>query len=234
MPHTINHKKRYNARKLKGAGLKDLFSKVKNTVSNVVGKIASIPTNIINNILPEQQKYTRKAKTMIDRYGGFKIEHLFVERQEVNSAVMKLASVLTVGEMNNAMQKSGVDKFYHLNLKAIITSALGTPLHILIEKNDTINIDLWKQRANVETMEIDLLGKVLTITEMLTKTRLAIGNEKFFLYRALEGKNCGDFCEDVVKSILACPSSFFISNYRGDSIITFEDALNAIYGSMKI
>ena len=45
---------------------------------------------------------------------------------------------------------------------------------------------------------------------------------------------CGATLEDVVKSILACPSSFFISTNYSKSIITFEDALNAIYGPMKI
>jgi hypothetical protein len=198
MPHTLEHKR--NKYDDEGGGLRDIFNKVKNTLSNTFSNIASIPTNIINKALPEPQKYTRKAETMLQRYGHFKVQQLFVERQEVNSAVMKLASALTVGEMNDAMKKGNIDKFYHLNLKAFITSSLGHQIAMLIEKNDTINIDLWKQKPNVETIEIDLLGKTFTISEMLTKTRLAIGNKKFFLYRALEGQNCGDFCVDVLKS----------------------------------
>ena len=39
--------------------------------------------------------------------------------------------------------------------------------------------------------------------------------------------------EDLVNAIIACPSSFFISNYWDESIITLEDALDAIYGPMK-
>ena len=39
--------------------------------------------------------------------------------------------------------------------------------------------------------------------------------------------------EDLVKAILACPFSFFISSNSKKSIITFEDALDAIYGSLK-
>ena len=39
--------------------------------------------------------------------------------------------------------------------------------------------------------------------------------------------------EDLVKAILACPFSFFISDDTDGSIITIEDALDAIYGPMK-
>jgi len=198
MSYTLEHNN--TNENIEAGGIKDIFNKVKNSVKNFVSNVASIPTNIINKALPEPQRYTRKAETMLKRYGHFKIQQLFVERQEVNSAVMKLASALTVGEMNNAMKKGNIEKFYHLNLKAFITSSLGKSIEILIEKNDTINIDLWKQKPNVETIEIDLLGKTITISELLTKTRLAIGNKKFFLYRALEGQNCGDFCVDVLKS----------------------------------
>ena len=44
---------------------------------------------------------------------------------------------------------------------------------------------------------------------------------------------CGARLEDVVKAIHACPSSFFILTTSKNSIITFEDALKAIYGPMK-
>ena len=39
--------------------------------------------------------------------------------------------------------------------------------------------------------------------------------------------------EDVVKAIHSFPSSFFISRNTYESIITIEDALDAIYGPMK-
>ena len=44
---------------------------------------------------------------------------------------------------------------------------------------------------------------------------------------------CGARLEDVVKAINAFPSCFFILTISKNSIITFEDALNAIYGPMK-
>ena len=44
---------------------------------------------------------------------------------------------------------------------------------------------------------------------------------------------CGAKYEDLVKAIIACPSSFFISNNSDGSIIRIEDALDAIYGPMK-
>ena len=44
---------------------------------------------------------------------------------------------------------------------------------------------------------------------------------------------CEASYEDVVKAIIACPTSFFISRYNKNSLITLEDAINAIYGPMK-
>ena len=44
---------------------------------------------------------------------------------------------------------------------------------------------------------------------------------------------CGARYEDVVKAILAYPSSFLISNNSDWSKITFRDAFDAIYGSMN-
>ena len=39
--------------------------------------------------------------------------------------------------------------------------------------------------------------------------------------------------KDLVKAILACPTSIFISSNTKKSIITIEDALDAIYGPVK-
>lgn len=44
---------------------------------------------------------------------------------------------------------------------------------------------------------------------------------------------CKATYEDLVKAIIACPSSFLISNNSSGSIITLEDAIDAIYGPMK-
>ena len=44
---------------------------------------------------------------------------------------------------------------------------------------------------------------------------------------------CSAKYEDVVKAIHSCPSTFFISNNSRLSVITLEDALDAIYGPMK-
>ena len=44
---------------------------------------------------------------------------------------------------------------------------------------------------------------------------------------------CRAIYEDLVKAIIACPFSFFISNNSKKSIITIEDALDAIHGPVK-
>ena len=46
--------------------------------------------------------------------------------------------------------------------------------------------------------------------------------------------DCGACYEDLVKAIFTCPSKIFISKNYKKSLITFEDAFDAIHGPMKI
>jgi hypothetical protein len=177
----------------------DMYKKFKTSVSNIISKVVSVPTTLISKALPDIQKYTRKADTMLKRYGHFKVINLYVERQPVNKYVMKLANVLTTGELDALMKKGSIDRFYHLSLKVDILTATNQNISLLIEKNDTINIEIWKQKPDMEIMQVNLQDQKFTVFGMLEKTRLSIGNEKFFVYR-WNGQNCGDFCINVLKA----------------------------------
>ena len=73
-------------------------------------------------------------------------------------------------------------------------------------------------------LELTLVNNICSSDEMIS---IANSKNKGFTL------TCGAKYEDLVKAVLACPSSFFISSNSKNSIITLEDALDAIHGPMK-
>ena len=73
-------------------------------------------------------------------------------------------------------------------------------------------------------LELTLVNNICSSDEMIS---IANSKNKGFTL------TCRAKFEDLVKAIIACPSSFFISNNSDKSIITIEDALDAIYGPLK-
>jgi len=190
MPHNKSH-----IDTLEGGGIGDILNKIKNTIVGLVSK----PTTTIAQNIPTLDKYTTSAKKYLSRYGKLKVIQLAVEKEPVNPYVMKLANFLSAFELQKIMQQNGIDKFYHLSLKVEVLDYQGNVQTLLIEKNDTINIEMWKQKPNMQILNIDLNNQEFTLNEMLERTRLMIGDKQFFEYNFLTA-NCGIFCIDVLKA----------------------------------
>lgn len=180
---------------LEGGGIGDIFNKIKNTI---VGLVRSPTTTIAENI-PSLDKYTNNVKKYLSRYGNLKIIQLAVEKEPVNPYVMKLANFLSAFELQKIMKQNGIDKFYHISLKVQVLDYQGNVQTLLIEKNDTINIEMWQQKPNMQILNVDLNRQEFTLNEMLERTRLQIGDKQFFEYNFLTA-NCGLFCIDVLKA----------------------------------
>jgi hypothetical protein len=188
-------------RKLSGGGIWDKIKRgAKSILKTGVDYVTKAPVAALHKLIPEPLRYTPTAQGMINKYGKFEILDLSVEKRPVGEGVRKISNALSVGELDDAMQKHNIDKLYHLKLKVEILTGTGQNLALTIEKNATIDISVWKNESDLQTLAIDLMNKKITINELLTKTRLAIGDDKFFLYRGLEGQNCGDFCVEVLKA----------------------------------
>ena len=191
----IEISKRKRNKPVKGGGIGDVFRKIKNTVN----KIVSVPTNIASRLLPEKTQFTDAARGMIQKYGDFQIEKLTVEKEPVNKYVMTLANSLSGFELQAIMQKAGIDRFYHLSMVAEVLTDLGEKIKIRIEKNENITLEIYKNRANTQSINIDMKGQKITIKELLEKTRLAIGNDHFFKYR-FDSWNCADFILQILQA----------------------------------
>lgn len=180
---------------IEGSGITDILRKVKNTISSIVSQ----PSQTISQVIPSLDKYTSNVKQMLSRYGNLKIIQLAVEKQPVNDYVMTLANMLSNFELKDIMEKNGIDKFYHLSLKAEVLDYQGIIQTLLIEKNENINIEMWTQKPNMNILNVDLGNEEFTLNGMLERTRLLVGNKQYFEYNFLTA-NCGDFCINILKA----------------------------------
>jgi len=80
---------------------------------------------------------------------------------------------------------------------------MGQSIYILIEKNDVINLEVIKSvsgGSQMQYMPVSISDDMkLTIGVMLQRTRMTIGNTKFFIYNAVFS-NCGIFIIDILQS----------------------------------
>lgn len=185
---------------ISGGGVADVFAKIKNTVNKIINVPKTVASNVASKLLPvEKTQYTDKTRGMIEKYGGYFIESLSVEKEPVNANVMRLAGMLTGFELQAIMQKAGIDKFYHISMVIQVLTELNERIKLRIEKNENITIEIYKKRPNTQSINVDLKGQKLTMKEILEKTRLAIGNDHYFLYR-FHSWNCADFILQILQA----------------------------------
>lgn len=196
------HKKKI--KNVSGGGvISNILGKIRNSIKNITNKIQEVPTSIISNILPTNQRYTQKAETNLKRYGMYGIKSITLRREPVDSRVLTAAHILTQNEIKDLMKKNNVSTLYHLSMVCEIIDNSGNSIFILIEKNDVINvekIDKIQGGPNMEYMPVDITDEMkLNIGVLLDRTRLAIGNFKFFVYDAINA-NCGIFLIDILQA----------------------------------
>jgi hypothetical protein len=187
-----------------GGGIfSNIIGKIKNSVKNITNKIQQIPTGIAAALIPTPEKYTSKAETIIKRYGNYGIKSITLRREPVDSRVMTAAHILTQNEIKDLMKKNNVNTLYHLSMVCEVIDNMGQSIYILIEKNDVINLEVIKSVSGgpqMQYMPVSISDDMkLTIGVMLQRTRMTIGNTKFFIYDAINA-NCGIFLIDILQS----------------------------------
>jgi hypothetical protein len=181
-----------------------------NFFSNVLAKVRTgfnsiyntlnTPTNILVNNLDEKRQYTDYTKDLLNKYGNFGIVSMTVEKQPVESKIMLLANQITNGGLRDLMLKHNIDEYYHLSMRVDVLDDLGRVLSFRIEKNENISIIPYTPLPNSQYMKVLLeSSNPLTMNLILTKTRLSLGEEHFYIYR-FDSWNCADFIMELLRS----------------------------------
>ena len=142
--------------KMHGAGLGDIFNKIKSTVSNIFSL---------------RDGFNNKAQSMLTKYGDMQINDMSIFRAPVEG------SSLLVKVINGLSSQNIPDeKLYHLGLVLSVGST-----KIRIEKNEVIAIDdMFNLKPGTETIAVSL-NKQLTLNDLLNNTVNKIGKEKMFM-----------------------------------------------------
>ena len=201
----ISKRNKKNNKKVSGSGFFDVIRKIKNSVINITKKIQQIPTGIISNVIPTLERYTTGVERILQRYGDFGIKSITLRKEPVDSKVMTAAHIITNNEIKDLMDKNNVNTLFHLSMVVEIIDSVGKSVFILIEKNENINLQVINDVSsgggpNMKYMQVAIpMGFKPTINSLLTKTRLTIGNNKFYVYDAINA-NCGIFLIDILQS----------------------------------
>jgi hypothetical protein len=177
---------------MEGEGIQDLINMAKRGIHKVeVLKKKAFRT--ANTLINGATNYPRRVRDMIRKYGDQTVTHMVIGRTPVQSAITTAINLVSAGEFEKNKQRLGYDKLFHLFLKL----TLGDNTQIILEKNEVINIAMWKERANTEYQTVPL-GNPFTLKEILDRTRAKMG-DRFFKYDSAVN-NCQDFILNVLQA----------------------------------
>lgn len=140
--------------------------------------------------------YPPSAQKVIDENKDAIVEHIALHRNPLPSAYTKIMSWATKGETDKRIAEQPKDTLYHIGMWVKLSNGKT----IKVEKNEVINIDPNpKKPKEEEVFQVPNPPSGLTFGEMLSKTREAVGDHKFFSYSAKDN-NCGNFIEYILKT----------------------------------
>jgi hypothetical protein len=167
---------------LQGAGLFDFFRK---GFSKVAEKV--------KETFAPSKNYNNKSKETLEKYGNLPIQSLTIYRTPISGILNTIINFISFGKWDQLKRKYGFDKLFHLALVANVGEK-----NIIIEKNEVVNIITeYTTNKDTQTLNIPLGGQVITLSELLEKTRQRVGDDKFFLYDAFNN-NCQFFISYIL------------------------------------
>jgi len=161
-----------------GAGLSDIFNKIKSVASNVFSV---------------RNEFNNKAQAMLKQYGDKTINSLSIFRAPINQ------SPLFVKVINGlSSQNIPYEKLFHLGF--IITIG-GTKLRV--EKNEVIGIDeVFTSKPETEFLEVSIQGRApIIFNDFLNNAVNKFGKDRIFKYSAFQ-YNCQCYVRDVLEANL--------------------------------
>lgn len=141
-------------------------------------------TSFIHDLLYKRNDFNKKSKSILLKFGMYKIKTIIIGRIKLNFILNNLARFFS--------SKDQYDKYYHIFIKV----ELENNQTILIEKNQVINISnkIPKYKHNDEYITLDIKHHP-TLNRFLENSRKMRPN--FFMYKSV-GNNCQNFIDDLL------------------------------------
>lgn len=165
---------------LEGSGLLDFFKKGVDVVKSGVNKV-------VNVFKPRNDSYNNTTRKNLEQYGNLPVKNLTIYRTPIMKILDKALNFISLGKFGELKKKYGFDQLYHL---ALVANVGGK--HLVIEKNEVINVNTsFKTDKKTEIYDVPL-DKSFSVNDMLEKGRKNVGDGKWFSYDAFSN-NCQFF-----------------------------------------
>ena len=191
----VINKHHKNEPHLSGGDFKNYLPTPKNILnqtSNVVKNIGTIGKNVLYG---RTSAYPPSAQKIIDANKDAIVQNITLQRNPLPSAYTKIMSLVTGGETDRRIAEQPKDTLYHIGMWVRLSNGKT----IKVEKNEVINLQVNPSKpAEEETFQVPSPPSNLTFGEMLEKTRLNVGDNRFFSYSAKDN-NCGNFIEMILR-----------------------------------
>jgi hypothetical protein len=176
----------------KEGGRVDIKSTLKK-VGRVARLVAPVLTNPAVGIVSAVGKLQKRkygvlpppVRELLSRVGSESITKMVVVRTPLSGAIKTLLNVISLGAYETAVRQSPYDQMFHL--------ALYVNDRYTIDKQAVIKfVEGSPVQKNSESMEVPLVSRTITLTELFEKTRQAMGDRRFSNYDA-RTNNCQSF-----------------------------------------
>ena len=151
-----------------------------------------------NNIFFYQ--YNKKCQKIINTYGNYKINRIYLIRQPLGKMTNFVFNILTLFNYNKYLLESPDNYPYHPALIFEIKKDDNIKF-LLVEKNNCINIcESFLINKSYDFKCINMTKSKFTLKKVLNKTQQRIGNQKYFNWN-LHKNNCQEFTKEILVTL---------------------------------
>jgi hypothetical protein len=180
--------------------LGDIFAKVKDIANKAVSVVKqAVPTavqRVVEVTKGARKDYPPKVRKIIQQYGDGMVSNLLIRREPIQSFINTALNLITLGKWGIAKNELNYDKLYHLSAVAMMRLPNGQTKHIVIEKNEVINInDRFKMTNTMEFISVPVQPPVPFAK--LMQNAQANGGDSYFIYDAFNA-NCQMFIMNII------------------------------------
>ncbi|MFZ4599951.1 MAG: hypothetical protein ACOYNN_15005 [Terrimicrobiaceae bacterium] len=149
-----------------------------------------------------REDYPPEVVSWLKQHGDEKITSLKVGRTPVSGIVKGVLNVLSLGALNKAVKKAGIDSLFHLYL--IVNDKYR------LEKNQLITFGNYRPQGKDEKIVDVPFDKDITIGELVDNGVKKMGKLDFFTYGAFGNRNCQGFIMRLLQGSGIKPPTDFI------------------------
>ena len=152
-----------------------------------------------NNIF--YYNYSKKSKNTLDLYGDYKINKLYLVRQNVGNVAKHILNFFTLYKYDKIINDTENSLLYHILLIIEIQLPNDKTKLLLLEKNNCINLS---EKCNIQNFQnikkLNIKNKNYTLNQIMNETKNRIGNKRYFNWSIFKN-NCKKFVKEILITI---------------------------------